>query len=392
MEETESLVSLAHKMAVAMSSAVPGSGAEEIKDILTEAHKLMGLAREEKTQAERDKQTRENAIEAAKQQQDNHSHISEMQQQFAMSEEGYIQAMVESQQTLATAAAERNALLQLASKLEEHSRLQAEREGDLVAVLAEKSQALDKAQGDIQRLRADQGKEKGHVQHLKSQVAELKAKLQQYNAFDAALEAYGEDSTSEDSDAEAEDDEDEDEVHMGGELDSPQAGSEEGKTGVKGWFSGLFRFRNSAGNEQEHEDGQQGPSQGYPSQASSSHGASSSRSRRSVDSADSAEEQRLSTPRTSEAGLHVPADPVDADFEASQDQQDVVRFKAKLAALDGKEEGAPRGTKEKKGGEEDKPKKKSKGKGKPKMRTPPGVLPGDSKPKAQPKATDDEVH
>ena len=43
---------------------------------------------------------------------------------------------------------------------------------------------------------------------LRGQIAELKVKLQQFNAFDAALEAYGEESTSEESGEEFEDDED----------------------------------------------------------------------------------------------------------------------------------------------------------------------------------------
>lgn len=50
---TMSQVSLAHKMATAMSSSLPGTGTEEIKDILTEAQKLMGLAREERLQVSR---------------------------------------------------------------------------------------------------------------------------------------------------------------------------------------------------------------------------------------------------------------------------------------------------------------------------------------------------
>lgn len=99
-------------------------------------------------------------LQVAKQEQDKKLHMADMEQQLAMTEEGYIQAMVESQQTLATAAAERNALLQLASKLEQHSRLQAEREGDLVASLAEKSSALEHTRTELQNLKSEQAREK----------------------------------------------------------------------------------------------------------------------------------------------------------------------------------------------------------------------------------------
>ena len=83
-----------------------------------------------------------------------------LQMQFASTEEGYIQAMVESQQTLATAAAERDALLQLASKLEEHSRMQAQREGDLVDSLADKCKQLERSTAEVRLMKAEQSKDK----------------------------------------------------------------------------------------------------------------------------------------------------------------------------------------------------------------------------------------
>jgi len=303
MEETESLVSLAHKMATAMSNSV-GPGTDDIKDILTEAQKLMGLAREEKAQAEKERATRHDAIEEAKQERDKKERMEGLQMQFASTEEGYIQAMVESQQTLATAAAERDALLQLASKLEEHSRMQAQREGDLVDSLADKCKQLERSTAEVRLMKAEQSKDKGEQQKMKAQIAELKAKLQQYNAFDAALEAYGEDSSSEDSDVH-DNDEEEAVVPEGEDLDPHGDGK---KKGLKGWLGGFFSglARNSShGGSNDEEDEEYGMGQ----ESGGNRG-----DRRSLEEED--EEQRLSTPRGSDPTASEQADALDANFEA----------------------------------------------------------------------------
>jgi len=298
MEETESLVSLAHKMATAMSSTV-GPGSSEICDILTEAEKLMGLAREERTQAEQERLKRDQAIEVAKHEHDKKAHMADMQQQFAMTEEGYIQAMVESQQTLATAAAEREALLRLASKLEEHSRLQAQREGDLVATLAEKTQALAQTRLELKRFqeleiqwKEHQRKDKTENARLKQQLAQIRAKLQQYEALDVALEQYGEVSSS----SEQSDDEEE------GDEENLSGSQKENKgSWFRGWFSGLSNNKSSI------EDGDEVHVSLPPEKVAG------------VDDDDD-EEQRLSTPRTSDPSARDSPMPPQLD-EAESHQQ-----------------------------------------------------------------------
>lgn len=259
MEETQSLVSLAHKMATAMSSTM-GPGGEEVQDILTEAQKLMGLAREERLQVEREKTQRTNTSEVlhqARQEQDRKLKMADMAKEFAMTEEGYIQALVENQQTLATAAAEREALLQLASKLEEHSRLQANREGDLVMTLAEKSKLLEKAEAELRQSREEQAKEQEEMARLRARVNEMQSKLQQYDALDASYNAYrdGEGSSSEESDAEDEEDE-EDEAEDGSARRGASGAKKKKKkkSWFRGWFPGLRDSAAGSGEEEDDDD------------------------------------------------------------------------------------------------------------------------------------------
>ena len=131
---------------------------------------------------------------------------------------------------------------------------------------------------------------------MKAQIAELKAKLQQYNAFDAALEAYGEDSSSEDSDVH-DNDEEEAVVPEGEDLDPHGDGK---KKGLKGWLGGFFSglARNSShGGSNDEEDEEYGMGQ----ESGGNRG-----DRRSLEEED--EEQRLSTPRGSDPTASEQAD------------------------------------------------------------------------------------
>jgi len=158
MEESKTLMNLANKMAAVMATSV-GPVGTEIADILSEAQTLMGLARQEheavtqtgatQSAADAEASAEANWQEMVKQQtanlvkeQKSEEKMSKMAKQLSETEDSYMQAMVESQQTLATAAVERDALLQLASKLEEQTRVQSEREAQVVEMLNHKCQEL----------------------------------------------------------------------------------------------------------------------------------------------------------------------------------------------------------------------------------------------------------
>lgn len=179
MEETKSLVLLANKMAAVLASNV-GPVGEEIVSILDEAQKLMGLAREERDASEQrgegSPQAEAQWSEIVEQQtaslmkeQRSEEKMSRMAKQLSETEDSYMKAMAESQKTLATAAVERDALLQLASKLEEQTRLQSERESGVLDLLNQKSHELLEVSTELASARERENK----LQEERDQLLEL---------------------------------------------------------------------------------------------------------------------------------------------------------------------------------------------------------------------------
>lgn len=167
MEETKSLVALANKMAGVMASNV-GPVGDEIVTILAEAQKLMGLARAEQeaiegasSEANWTDMVEKQTVNLMKEQRSQEK-VSRMAKQLSETEDSYMKAMAESQQTLGQLQVERDALLQLASKLEEQARMQSDRESGVIDLLNAKSREcslvsteLDKVKQSEQDLRAE---------------------------------------------------------------------------------------------------------------------------------------------------------------------------------------------------------------------------------------------
>lgn len=169
-EENKSLVALTNKMATVLATNV-GPVGDQIVDILSEAQKLVGLARDEQisTREAADsgllgsanwKQMVEIKTSSLLKEQSAQDEMSKMAQQLSDTEDRYMKAIAESQNSVATAALERDALLQLASKLEEQSRVQSDRENQFVDALAKTANTLkltkrelEQSQQSEQRLR-----------------------------------------------------------------------------------------------------------------------------------------------------------------------------------------------------------------------------------------------
>jgi len=161
MEENKSLVALTNKMATVLATNV-GPVGDQIVDILSEAQKLIGLARTEQTSV-RDqvdngllgspnwKQMVEIQTSSLLKEQLAKDEIGKMAQALSETEDRYMKAIVESQQTVATAALERDALLQLASKLEEQTRVQSDRENQFMNALSETGHKLESTQQQLEQ-------------------------------------------------------------------------------------------------------------------------------------------------------------------------------------------------------------------------------------------------
>ena len=179
-EETKSLMNLANKMAAVMATSV-GPVGDEIADILCEAQTLMGLARQEREAVTPEPDNSRNWEEMVQQktanmmkEQKTQERMSKLANQLSETEDSYMHAMAESQKTLATAAVERDALLQLASKLEEQTRVQSEREGRVVEMFNHKCQELDALAQELKRVQENEARLLEERESLLSEVQEAR--------------------------------------------------------------------------------------------------------------------------------------------------------------------------------------------------------------------------
>jgi len=209
------LVTLANKMASVMATNI-GPAGDEIVEILSEAQKLMGLAREEQSAASQ-------ALVVASQDQNNtaatssnwqqmveqqtatilkeqisQERLSRMAKHLSDTEDNYMKVIAESQKTVATAAVERDALLQLASKLEQQTRLQSNREAGVVQMLNQKTTELDFTTRELQQAReAEQAMREERDRLLllvEAQSAQLSAGSTASTAVPISSSGLGEDS------------------------------------------------------------------------------------------------------------------------------------------------------------------------------------------------------